>query len=257
MRILLTGASGGIGTALATAFADAGHTLVLQGRDERRLGQLRESLANVDCVTVDADLTVHGDRQRVLDAAKTHGIDTLCNTAGINQFGAFAACDVARLIEVNVTATLLLTQALLPHLLEQASPRVVVIGSAFGAIGFPGYAAYCASKFALRGFAESLSREFADTALRVHYISPRATATSMNDARVTALNEELGTNTDTPDTVAAHVLRTLARDRRRRQIGAPEALQSSLNAIAPSIVDRALRSRLPTIKRYFEEVDHA
>lgn len=254
MRILLTGASGGIGAALARAFAAKGHFLLLQGRDETRLKALRDSLPRSACQLVLADLTLQDDRQRLCAAAVAHGVDTLCNNAGINQFGAFVESDIDRIIKVNVTATLLLTQELLPHLLLQTTPRLVIIGSAFGAIGFPGYTAYCTSKFALRGFAESLSREYADSALRVHYISPRATATAMNSPRVNALNAALGTTTDSPEVVAGRVLDALSRDTRRRQIGTTEALQSSLNAIAPSIVDRALRGKLPLIKQHFKEI---
>lgn len=257
MRILLTGASGGIGGALARAFAQQGHFLLLQGRDESRLQALRDSLPDAECELIIADLTMPEDLQRVCREASAQGVDTLCNNAGINQFGSFGDSDIARIISINVTATLQLTQSLLPHLLQQRSPRLIVIGSAFGAIGFPGYTAYCTSKFALRGFAESLSREYADSALRVHYISPRATATTMNSARVNALNEALGTVTDSPEVVAGRVLQALDRDLRRRQIGATESLQSSLNAIAPSLVDRALRGKLSLIKEHFKETENA
>ena len=257
MRVLLTGASGGIGAALARAFAEQGHFLLLQGRDATRLAALKDSLGDAACESVLADLTVAEDRSRLCAAAIAHGVDTLCNNAGINQFGAFGESDVARIIDVNVTATLQLTQELLPQLLRQPRPRLIIIGSAFGAIGFPGYTAYCTSKFALRGFAEALSREYADSPLRVHYISPRATATPMNSARVNALNAALGTATDSAESVADRVLKALASDTRRRQIGTTESLQSSLNAIAPSIVDRALRGKLPLIKQHFKEMENA
>lgn len=256
MRVLITGASGGIGAALARALAAEGHFLLLQGRDEERLRALQFTLPESQCQIALADLTVEEDRQRLCNTAIAFGIDVLCNNAGINQFGAFTSTDVARIVEVNVTATMQLTQELLPQLLQQPQPRLIIIGSAFGAIGFPGYTAYCASKFALRGFAESLSRECADSPLRVYYLSPRATATTMNSSRVNALNESLGTATDTPEVVAERVLQALAGDVRRRQIGAVEAFQSTLNAIAPSIVDRALRGKLNTIKKHFKEIEN-
>jgi short-subunit dehydrogenase len=256
MRVLLTGASGGIGSALARAFAEHGHALLLQGRDASRLRVLQSSITGVECDFIVGDLSDADERHRMAEAAGAFAVDTLCNNAGINHFGAFAGCDVARLIDVNVTATLALTQAVLPQLMSTEAPRVAIIGSAFGSIGFPGYTTYCASKFALRGFAESLAREYADTPLRVSYISPRATATSMNDDRVNALNEALGTATDAPEVVAREVLQCLERDRRRQQIGRTESLRGSLNAVVPAIVDRALRGKLPTIKKYFPENEH-
>lgn len=257
MRVLLTGASGGIGSALARDFADRGHALLLQGRDAGRLRALQSSIAGVECDFITGDLTDADERQRVAEAAGAFAVDTLCNNAGINHFGAFVGCDAARLIDVNVTATLALTQAVLPQLMSTEAPRVAIIGSAFGSIGFPGYATYCASKFALRGFAESLAREYADTPLRVSYISPRATATTMNDDRVNALNEALGTATDAPEVVAREVLQCLERDRRRQQIGRTESFQGSINAVAPALVDRALRGKLHTIKKFFPENEYA
>lgn len=257
MRVLLTGASGGIGGALARAFAESGHALLLQGRDERRLAAVKATIPTADCELIRADLTDAGDRQLVCAAAAAFAVDTLCNNAGINRFGAFTDTDAQRIIDTNVTATLQLTQALLPVLLQQRAPRVVVIGSALGAIGFPGYVSYCTSKFALRGFAEALAREYADTPLTVHYVSPRATATAMNDGNVDALNQALGAETDAPETVAAQVLRAIRRDQRRYQIGRTESLQGTLNALAPSIVDGALRRQLPRIKQFFEDVPHA
>ena len=256
MRVLLTGASGGIGGALARALASDGHALLLQGRDTGRLAAVKATIPTADCDVIRADLTDAGDRQLVCAAASAFGVDTLCNNAGINQFGAFTESAAARIIDTNVTATLQLTQALLPVLLRHPSPRIVVIGSALGAIGFPGYVAYCASKFALRGFTEALAREYADTPLTVHYVSPRATATPMNGDNVDALNDALGTETDTPEAVAAQGLKAIRKDQRRSQIGRAEALQSTLNAVAPSLVDGALRRQLPRIKQFFEETPH-
>ncbi|MEE4280211.1 MAG: SDR family oxidoreductase [Halieaceae bacterium] len=256
MRILLTGASGGIGSALALAFARDGHTLLLQGRRMDRLEQLCASLPGDEHRSVAADLRSDSDRERLAAEAESFGIDTLCNNAGINQFSAFPDTDVAALIETNVTATLELTQRLLPQLLQREEPRVVFIGSAFGAIGFPGYSVYCASKFALRGFAEALAREYVDTALQIHYFAPRATDTAMNDPRVTAMNRALGTTVDTPESVARQVLEALKQARPRLQLGSAEAFQARLNALAPGLVDRALRGKLATIQKYLKETPH-
>jgi hypothetical protein len=79
----------------------------------------------------------------------------------------------------------------------------------------------------------------------------------MNDTRVTRMNAELGTVTDLPEAVAAQVLAALRSDRRRMQLGRAESLQSRLNALLPGIVDRALLGKLPVIRKYLEETQHA
>ncbi len=256
MRILLTGASGGIGGALAKALAEAGHGVLLQGRNAGRLQALRSEMPNSDCRVVGGDLNLTTDRLAVVSAAREFGVDTLINNAGINEFGPFAETDIAALIQTNVISTLELTQAMLPALLQTREPRIVFVGSAFGAIGFPGYATYCASKFALRGFAEALAREYADANLKIHYFAPRATATGMNDGKASALNEELGTAIDRPEQVAARIVNALRKDQRRLQIGFKETLQTRLNSIAPGVVDGALRKQLGAIKLHFKEEHH-
>lgn len=253
MRVMLTGATGGIGSALAVALLSDGHAVLLQGRNAQRLDDLHSVVSGGDCATVTGDINVEADRECIVEAAQNFGVDTLCNNAAINEFGAFSDTAIAPLINTNLTATLLLTQAMLPVILAKATPRLVFIGSAFGAIGFPGYSVYCASKFALRGFSEAIAREYADTSLQVHHIAPRATSTAMNDKRVNALNAELGTVTDTPQIVAAQVLKALKENRARLQLGPLQSLQTRLNGIAPGVVDRALREKLPIIKKHFKE----
>lgn len=258
MKILLTGATGGIGQALAKALAADGDYLLLQGRNRQRLEQLEKALGAEHCTTVVADLNNPQDREALVERAGEVGVDCLCNNAGINSFGPFSDVDVSGIIETNLSSTLLLTQALLPQLLSRDSARIVNIGSAFGAIGFPGYAVYCATKYALRGFSEALSRELADTGVRVHYFAPRATSTAMNAGSADALNQELGVSSDTPETVAKRILKALKSDRRRLQIGRKEALQTRVNALLPGMVDRAISDQLSTIKSHYpKETSHA
>jgi short-subunit dehydrogenase len=124
------------------------------------------------------------------------------------------------------------------------------VGSTFGSIGFPGFAAYSASKFAVRGFSEALRRELADTAIRVHYVAPRATRTALATDRIRAMNAELGVGMDSPQTVAAAIERVLREERSELLLGAPERLFAKLNALLPRIVDRSLRRQLAVIRRH-------
>jgi short-subunit dehydrogenase len=119
-----------------------------------------------------------------------------------------------------------------------------------GYLGYPGHAAYCASKFALRGFSEALRRELADTGVRVMYFAPRTTRTAMNSRALDALNAELGVAADAPEGVARALLSRLGKPAGERRLGMPEALFARINQLAPSLVDRALRRQLPQIRRH-------
>jgi short-subunit dehydrogenase len=127
---------------------------------------------------------------------------------------------------------------------------VLNIGSVFGNIGYPGYAAYSASKFAMRGFTEALRRELADTQVRLHYLAPRATRTSINTSAVERMNVALKVSMDPPQTVARTVRHVLEKNVSAAVVGWPEKLFARVNALAPVLVDAAIRKQLPTIRRY-------
>ena len=143
-----------------------------------------------------------------------------------------------------------LTQALLPALLKRPESRVLAVGSTFGSLAHPGFAAYSASKFALRGFIEALGREHADTGLVAQWIAPRATDTAFNPPNVVALNQALKTHVDAVDEVAAQIVQALRAGTRRRQLGWPEKLFAWLNGAFPALVDRGLRSALQMVRKH-------
>jgi short-subunit dehydrogenase len=178
----------------------------------------------------------------------------LVNNAGVASFGAFAKMrpeDLEQSFAVNTLAPMQLCRALLPHLQRQPAAHIVNIGSVFGAIGYPGHAAYSATKFALRGFSEALRRELGDGALRIHYLAPRATRTSFNCAAVEELNAQLAVTTDPPERVAAAVCRMLETGQTEATIGWPEKLFVRINALLPWMVDRSLARQLPIIQERF------
>lgn len=193
-------------------------------------------------------------RDALVAAAQNFGgLNCLINAAGVNRFGLLDQQDeqqIAELIGLNVTATLQLTQRLLPLLRAQRRALVINVGSTFGAIGYPGFAAYCASKFAVRGFSEALRRELADTHVRVLYFAPRATRTAMNAPSVVAMNDELGVAMDDPAQVAEQLLDAIGREQEERHLGWPERLFVRLNGLLPRVVDQALRKQLPIIQRF-------
>jgi short-subunit dehydrogenase len=259
-RILITGGAGGIGTALACELLEHGAAVMLVDRDIAALEGVSRLLARYGerVCTVAGDLTQDGDRRRLLDkAARWHGgINVLVNNAGVNHFLMFGEqspeqIDVA--IAVNIQAPLHLCRLFLPLLQRQGEAHIVNMGSVFGAIGYPAYAVYSATKFAMRGFSEALRRELAGTTTRVHYLAPRATLTGINSTAVTQMNAALGTAMDPPERVARALRRMLEANAAESVVGWPEAFFARLNAAFPRLVDGAIHRQLPIIERFAKQ----
>jgi short-subunit dehydrogenase len=252
-RAVLTGASGGIGRAIAAALAPHCEDLLLVGRDGHRLAATAAVCGPV-ARTLIADLATPGGRDAVAGCAGRPNL--LINNAGESDFAWLAAqsdATLARILETNALVPMQLTRRLLPHLERTGEAWIVNVGSIFGYLGYPGHAAYSASKFALRGFSEALRRELADGPVRVLYFAPRATRTPMNAPSVCALNAELGVAMDEPAAVAAELVRALARPSREWLLGMPERLFALINQIVPGLIDRALRRQLAAIRRHSTE----
>jgi short-subunit dehydrogenase len=253
--VLITGAAGGIGASVARRFAASGAKLLLTDVNAAELERLADKLrrARVDVISVAADVTKEEGRNALTARARAVGIDVLINVAGVNPFGLFteqSPSDIERTLAINTCAPMLLCQALIPVLATRAEAHIVNVGSTFGAIGFPSFAIYSASKFAIRGFTEALRRELADTSIRVHYVAPRATRTALSTDRVRALNEELKIAMDTPETVAHAIEQALTRRRRETYLGFTERISVAINALLPGIVDSTVHRQLPVIRRH-------
>jgi short-subunit dehydrogenase len=174
------------------------------------------------------------------------GIDVLINNAGITDFENFADQDpevIERIFALNLLAPLQLTRAILPELLERGSGRIVNLGSVFGAIAFPCFASYSASKFALRGFSEALRRELDGSGVGVTHVAPRAVKTGLNSPAVYRMAAAVKMHMDDPVDVAQQVVRAMESDRKDVYLGFPESLFVRVNALLPRLVDRALRKQ--------------
>lgn len=247
-RIILTGAGGGIGRWLAVELARRGAMLVLVGRRTERLEAVAREIAAAGGLAYPFafDISLPMGHETVLRFAEDTlgGVDLLINNAGVSSFEEFARQDPAaidRLIRTNVTGPLLLTRAVLPALLAQGRGRIVNVGSAFGAIAFAHWAAYSASKFALRGFSEALRRELEGSGVGVTYLAPRAVRTPLNSDAVYRLSEKTGMNIDTPERVAAEMVKAIEAGRDEHAIGRPERFFAKVNALFPGLVDGALK----------------
>lgn len=258
MRAVVTGASGGIGGAIAAELERRGAAVMLVGRDAEALASAVRRLGGRSprVAACAADLATCDGRATLVRAATTWGgigIDVLINTAGLGEFALVddqTDAGVERLFAINAIAPMQLTRALLPHLRLQAQAAVLNVGSVFGSLAYPGFAAYSASKFALRGFTESLRRELLDSRIRVHYLAPRATRTGLNATAVVRMNAELGIEMDEPEHVGRAACDMLEGGRLEAVLGWPEQLFVSINALLPRLVDRSLRKQLPVIRRH-------
>lgn len=261
-RIILTGAAGGIGYQLALQLAAKGAKLALVERNAPRLQEICSEIVQRggSAVPIALDLTTEGAPQQAVETAlqALGGVDVLINNAGIMDFTLFerqAPERIGLMIGINVIVPMQLTRAVLPHLLAQDSGRIVNIGSAFGSIGFPHFATYCASKFAMRGFSEALRRELVDSQVGITYVSPRATKTPLNDAIITRMLEETKTNMDEPDYVASQVVLAIERDSKEHFIGQPESFFARLNGMLPRLVDNGLLKNTRIAREYAQSIN--
>jgi short-subunit dehydrogenase len=249
--ILLTGAGSGIGRALALELARRGARLALVGRNRERLDQaLAEIRRNGgrDAVSYPLDLSLPAGHRELVHfcMARLGGLDILVNNAGVAGFGSFVTqepAEIDALVRTNLLGPLLLTRAALPGMIAQGRGQVVNVGSTFGAIAFAHFAAYSATKFALRGFSEALRRELEGSGVGVTYVSPRATRTAANPEAVYRLTERAGNAVDTPEAIAPRIADAIENGRPELQIGAPEGMFTRINALFPRLVDAALRKQ--------------
>jgi short-subunit dehydrogenase len=248
-RALLTGASSGIGAALARELARREVRLALLARRAQRLEALASELALPAgaLVCVAGDVTSAEDRRRALDACRDRlgGLDLVINNAGIGAIGRFDQASPQRLravLEVNFFAPAELIREALPLLKAGHQALVVNVGSILGYLGIYNYTEYCASKFALRGFSEALRRELARDRIDLLHVAPGRTRTEFFD-HVLERNGPLplpGTTGQTPEQVARLMVRAMIHGRRELVTGAGGRLLVALHRFAPRLADWAV-----------------
>jgi len=224
--VVITGASSGIGKALAERYAAAGWNLVLGARREDRLQQLRQQLSDTGVLAVKTDVSRDSDCRHLIEqAAEKYGrIDVLINNAGISMRALFneTGLDVMhRVMDVNYWGTVNCTKYALPWLLKSKGSLVGVI-SVGGYIGLPGRTGYSASKFAVRGFLETVRVENLKTGLHVLIAAPGFTASEIRKSALTGNGQPQG---DTPrnenkmmsaEACALHIFNAI--EKRKRQL---------------------------------------
>jgi NAD(P)-dependent dehydrogenase (short-subunit alcohol dehydrogenase family) len=180
----ITGASSGFGRALAEAAVAAGDRVVAAARRPQALSEL-VATAPDRLTAVQLDVTrPERVEQAVAETVARHGrIDVLVNNAGRGQVGAVEEttdAELRDLLEVHVFGPAALTRAVLPHMRARRSGAIVQMSSFGGQVAYPGFSAYCATKFALEGFSEALAAEVAPFGIKVLIVEPGAFRTSFS-----------------------------------------------------------------------------
>jgi short-subunit dehydrogenase len=258
--LLITGASEGIGRALALALAADGARLALNARSESRLQATARDCAalGAEVVALPGDVAQRADCQRLVAAtlARFGRLDVLVSNAGITMWSRFdAVVDFEvfeRLLAVNYLGTVWLTAAALPHL-QQSRGLIVAIASIAGLTGVPERTGYAASKHALVGFCESLRIELRGSGVAVCIVAPDFVVSQIHRRAVGPDGKPLGT---TPmqesrimsaDECARLTVRAMQRRQRLAILSARGRLGRWARLIAPRLVDRiaqrAIRER--------------
>jgi short-subunit dehydrogenase len=252
-RILITGASQGIGRALALAAARQGAKLLAAARSEPLLRELAEEARKTGTTlhTVVADVTSPEDRQRMLDAAVRDlgGLDVLVNNAGIGATGAFAEASQERLrkiFEVNFFGTTETTRLFLPLLRKGNKPAIVNVSSILGKRAFPSRSEYSASKFAVQGFSEALRAELSKDGIDVLIVNPGLTQTNFSQ---NMLEQKARYKLDhmrgmTSEQVADATLRALARGKNEINLTFKGRLLVFFNRFFPGLTDWLIRRKV-------------
>lgn len=214
---VVTGASSGIGAALARHLSREGARVVLSARREDRLRQVATSCPGPTQV-IRADVTLPSDREALVEAARSSWggrIDILVNNAGLGAYAPFLNTDEAiwrRLFEVNLFAPVLLTRLVLPSMLEARRGLILNIASIAGLMAHAALVSpYVASKHALVGFSRALARDLEGTGVRVLAACPHLTDTEFFDSspgsqQMVPLIQGLKPHMDTAEEVAQGIL---------------------------------------------------
>jgi short-subunit dehydrogenase len=245
-RALLTGASSGIGWALAQRLAEQGVRLVLASRNRDRLTTLAGAIRREggEAVVAQTDVTNPAHRTRLVETtlAALGGLDLLLNNAGVGAMGWFADAGeerLRRIFEVNFFAATELTRLVLPHLRHNQRAMLVNISSVLGRRAVPGCTEYCASKFALSGWSEGLRAELARDGVHVLLVCPGVIETEF---RANLIEDRVRFRWQrrramTADRCARLIVRAMQKRRHELVLTGQGKLLVGINRLWPRLVD--------------------
>lgn len=252
--VWITGASSGIGEALAYEFNKKGTLLILSARREEELLRVQSGCENweetVKILPLDLE-NAASLQQKTEEAIKLFGsVDMLINNGGVSQ-RAFAVDSkmetIRKVMEVNFFGTVALTKALLPYLIKQKSGHIVVISSVMGKVGTKHRSVYAASKHALHGWFDCLRQEVYDHNIDVSLVCPGFVKTNVTVNALTADGgkhnkmDDAQKNAMSPEEFARRLFPKLAKRKEEIYIGGTEILAVYLKRLSPGLLNRILR----------------
>ncbi len=257
--IWITGASSGIGEALAYAFSAAGAKLVLSSRREEELERVRKACSNTEKVKIlPLDLLeVASLEAKTSDAIACFGhIDIMVHNGGISQRSLVIETDIEvhrKVMELDYFSYIAITKALLPHFVERKSGHFVVMSSVMGKIGTPMRSAYAAAKHALHGYFDCLRAEVSPMNIKVTLLTPGYIQTNVAVNAVTKDGKPLGTTSRdiasglSADAAAQQILKAIAKGAYEAYIGkfGAEKMALWLNRFLPSVIIKKAPGLIP------------
>lgn len=251
--VWITGASSGIGEALAVEFSRYGVKLVLSARREDELERVRQKLVwPENHLVLPMDVTDTDSFAAKVEQVRQHfgRLDVLVNNAGISQRSRISETDLSvdrRVFEVNYFSAIGLTKACLPWLTQQGGGRVVVVSSLVGELPTPMRSAYCASKHALHGWFEALRAEEYDNGISVTMVMPGFILTNVSINAITADGGQHGKMDDhqakglSAEDLATQVVQAVQAGREQVIIAGREKVGIYLKRWFPSLYRKIIR----------------
>jgi short-subunit dehydrogenase len=249
--VIVTGASSGIGEAIAREFALNGSKVVLAARTESKLQEITNEITSTggDAFFVRTDVSVEADCKTLIGKTieKYGRIDILVNNAGLSMRASFLDVDVKvlhQLMNVNFWGTVYCTKFALPYLIESKG-SLIGVSSVAGFHGLPGRTGYSASKFAIHGFLETIRIENLRKGLHVMIIAPGFTSTEIRKHALTANGREQGESPRdekrlmSPGYVAKWVLKGIRKKKRNKLLTWDGRFTALFQRIIPTVVDWA------------------
>ena len=262
----ITGAASGIGRALAIELAGRGCDLALADRDEAGLQAVAAEIAGATSQKISVHRVDVGESEQIAGFAEAAvaahpGLNILVNNAGVALLGQFHEIDQAQmdwLMNINFRGVVLATRAFLPHLAARREAHIVNLSSIFGIVAPPGNTAYCAAKFAVRGFSESLRHELqaAASPVRLAVVHPGGVLTNIvrnsragvgvtdNERRAQTIERFDAIAKTTPQQAALRIIRGIEKNQPRILIGGDARFMDLLQRLRPGTYWNVMAKRI-------------
>lgn len=213
-KVLITGASSGIGEALSYEYSKLGFDVILVARSKDKLVKVAQKckIHKTNPIVLDADLSLESEVYRIFKYLKDNNIsvDILCNNAGFGDYNHFSEMNQSKLlqmIQVNITSLSLLTYLIIPQMKSKNSGQIIFIGSIFSYLPVPKYAIYAATKAFVRSLSLAIKSELSKTNIQVSCVCPGSTLTKFHEvAGVKGVSKMFSA---TPEEIARYIIRKL------------------------------------------------